>query len=392
MTRREAGGRRRAFLACLGVALSISACSSSDEGAGSLPGRRPSSLWGIDANYVAAFEEAGRTWSVGGQRVDPLEELARRGARTFRLRIWVENEPGDEEPGTLERHARALARRAQAAGLYVIPTLFMSRGWGADTRQDAPSAWASLPVDDRAEVARMWAHDAVQQLLDDGLRTSTYGIGNETDYGFCGAFRLTDNVEELRAEVWPQAARLMKATIAGIEAATGRSDLEFILHIARGWDPDFAVAFFATMQQQGVPVSLAGLSYYPSDWGQERADHFEETVHRLHEELGLRVFIAEYAYPAEEWPRNCCDESPFCCANFCCCLRCALDGYELTETGQARFVADLRRRVHGDARFAGAVYWTPEEAQRPFKWSVMGLFQPSADGHAPGGRQALESF
>lgn len=382
----------RAAVMVLATVLAAGCGSSSSESPPDREPARPAKLWGIDANYVMAFEESGRTWSTGGVRVDPIEEMRRNGADVFRLRLWVEDQPGNLEPGTLDRHARALARRAQTAGLYVIPTLFMSQGWGADNRQDAPAAWANLSVDDRATAARAWARDAVGLLLADGLRTSTYGIGNETDYGFCGAFEISDDLDYLRRNIWPDAAKLMRATLAGIEDATGRNDLEIILHISRGYDSRLAAAFFSTMRAHGIPVSLAGLSYYPSDWGADRTAQFDTTVSRLVTDLALPVFVAEYAYPAEASSTNCCRLSSYCCTHFCCCHRCAIDGYPLTEAGQAGFVRDLRRRVFEDPRFAGAVYWSPEEAVRLFRWSAMGLFQPTFDGHAPGPRQALAAL
>ena len=337
---------------------------------------RPAKLWGVDANYVAAFEDAGGEWRVDGANVDPIATLKAHGANVFRLRIWVENQPGNLEPGTLA-DARPLARRAQAAGLYVIPTLFMSKGWGADSSQDAPLHWGSLSLADRAAAARQWAAEATRQLRTDGIQTRTYGIGNETDYGFCGVFQMTSDLGVLRQTIWPQAATLMKATIQGIEEAAGRTDLEFILHISRGHDTELALAFFETMRNQGVKVSLAGLSYYPSSWGQSGHDQFDVTVSRLHSELGLRVFVPEYAYPAESrwsgWNH-------------------AIAGYPLDEAGQAKFVRDLRSRVFTDSRFEGAIYWTPEEALTDADWSVMGLFVPSPDRKSPAARAALDAL
>ncbi|GIW41254.1 MAG: hypothetical protein KatS3mg076_1831 [Candidatus Binatia bacterium] len=334
----------------------------------------PETLWGVDSNYVRLFELQGRTWQVEGRQVDPIEEFTRRGANAFRLRIWVENDPGDPQPGTLERHARLLARRAQHLGLYVLPVLFMSRGWGADTEQDAPTEWAELSLAERAEVARLWAKDATERLRLDGIRTRLYAIGNETDYGFCGAFEVTEDLDRLEREIWPAAARLMRATAEGVRAGSGRGDLRFVVHISRGWDPEFALAYFRTMLAEGVPIDLAGLSYYPNSWGEERARRFDTTVERLSRELGLPVLVAEYAYAAEARVPG---------------WREALPGYPLDEAGQARFVGDFCRRVFDDPRLRGAFYWSPEEAHAIFDWSVMGLFRPSFDGHSPGARPAL---
>jgi len=338
---------------------------------------RPEHLWGVDANYVIVFEELGGTWRVDGVEVDPIEAFATHGAEVFRLRIWVDNHPGNQEPGTLEDDALALAVRAQEAGLYVIPTLFMSRGWGADIAQDAPLDWADLSIADRAAAAKAWAKDAVTRLMGEGIVTNTFGVGNETDYGFCGVFQMTDDLDVLRTAVWPDAAVLMRATIEGIEEATGNPDPEILLHVSRGQDPDLAVAFFQTMQQQGVDFSLAGLSYYPSSWGQAGYEQFEVTVDRLDEELGLPVVIPEYAYPADDRWVGWNDQ---------------VDDYALSEEGQAAFVRDLKARVQTDPRIEGAVYWSPEEALESADWSVMSLFQSHPLRQSPGARLALDEL
>lgn len=338
------------------------------------PVERPSVLWGVDANYVRVFEDMGYSWTVDGRRVDVIDELARRGAQVYRLRIWVENKPGNREPGTLG-DAIPLARRAQRAGMYVIPTLFMSQGWGADTNQDAPGAWAELPLEARADAAREWTVMAVERLKEAGIRSRTWAIGNETDYGFCGEFRMTADLPVLRQTVWPRAAVLFRATIDGVQQACDGEDPEFILHLSRGYDTDLVLAFFQTMQAENVPVDLAGLSYYPSAWGQERTGRFGETVARLWEQFGLRTFIAETAFPAADtwagWNKP-------------------IAGYSMDPAGQALFLRELREQAFADARIAGAVWWSPEEISPYADWSVNGLFQ-TADSRlrSAGARPAL---
>ena len=163
------------------------------------------------------------------------------------------------------------------------------------------------------------------------------------------------------------AAVLLAAAEQGVRNASGRDDLEFILHISRGQEPTFATKFFAFMRGQGVQVDLAGLSYYPSSWGQEGFSKFPETVDSLYERLGLPVFIAEYAYPALDpasvdpqqgkwWNRQ-------------------IDGYPFSEEGQADFMRDLHAWMIKGDRLAGAVWWTPEEIHPTAMWSALSLFQ-----------------
>ncbi|RLB55812.1 MAG: hypothetical protein DRI34_09990, partial [Deltaproteobacteria bacterium] len=302
---------------------------------------RPDKLWGIDANYLGLFEseEIPCVWMQDGREIDPLVEAAEQGAKVFRMRIWIEN-PENGEPGILE-DTLPLALRAQDAGLYVIPTLFLSKGWGADSSQYPPRDWMDTDLQARAERVRRWTEKTVGALLTAGIDTRTYAIGNETDYGFCGEFEYGASPDRLQKYVWPRAAVLLAAAEQGVRNASGRDDLEFILHISRGQEPTFATKFFAFMRGQGVQVDLAGLSYYPSSWGQEGFSKFPETVDSLYERLGLPVFIAEYAYPALDpasvdpqqgkwWNRQ-------------------IDGYPFSEEGQADFMRDLHAwMIKGD--------------------------------------------
>ena len=190
-------------------------------------------------------------------------------------------------------------------------------------------------------------------------------------------FEKTLDLDTLRARIWPAAAALMRATIAGIRAADPQPDLEFMLHISRGYDPEFARAFFATMRAEGVDFSLAGLSCYPSAWGQEQYERFDATVGVLAGEMGLKVVIAEYAFPAE--PRLAGWNKP-------------IAGYRFDEQGQAAFVRDLKRRVFSDPRLEGAFYWSPEEIMAAADWSVMSLFQPDPLRRSPRPRLALDEL
>jgi len=124
-------------------------------------------------------------------------------------------------------------------------------------------------------------------------------------------------------------------------------------------------------------ISLAGLSYYPSSWGQLGYEQFEVTIDRLDSELGLPVVIPEYAYPADDRWVGWNDQ---------------VDDYTLTEEGQAAFVRDLKTRVRTDPRIEGAVYWSPEEALASADWSVMSLFQSHPLRQSPGARLALDEL
>jgi len=163
----------------------------------------------------------------------------------------------------------------------------------------------------------------------------------------------------------------------GIARADPDPDLEFFLHVSRAYDTRFVLAFFETMRAAGVGSPLAGLSYYPSAWGQSRYEQFDTTVEELRTRLSMKVIVAEYAFPAE--PRWEGWNQP-------------IAGYPFDQQGQADFVHDLKARVMTDPRLEGAFYWTPEETLTTADWSVMSLFLPDPSRHSPGARLALDQL
>ena len=110
---------------------------------------------------------------------------------------------------------------------------------------------------------------------------------------------------------------------------------QFATHISSSYHADFAAAFYGAMFEQGFTPDQLGVSFYPSAANEEisatrRVQALKETVVRLHDEFERPVFIAEFAYPAEE-PSS----GPFASWNH------PVDGYLFTEAGQASFVRDL---------------------------------------------------
>ncbi|MBU0492543.1 MAG: arabinogalactan endo-1,4-beta-galactosidase [Chloroflexi bacterium] len=331
---------------------------------------------GVDANYVPqgemGFVPGRRGYWAGEDRVDPLELFAANGVDAFRVRLWV----GKKGDSKLD-YATDLARRAQAAGLRPYLVIFLSEDWSDVNKQPAPTAWASLSLDERADAVRTYARETAQHFIDQGIQIDYYEIGNEIDYGICGVFAdetQPRDVASLRAKVWPDEALLIQAAIAGVREADPAA--RFLLHIAASWDPAFAAAFFQAMTELGVEYEYAGLSYYPSAFGVPMAARLCETLDRLRAEVGKPVVIAEAAYPAapmtgdmfEEW-RN------------------PLPGYPLTPEGQAWWLADFLAAMRARGDVLGVYYFSPGFYFSGELWGPLALFD--GEGRA---RPAIASF
>lgn len=327
---------------------------------------------GIDANFIPQGEKPKHGFWVGEQRVDPVEFLAANGADAFRVRLWV-GEKGESKLA----YATDMARRAQEAGMRPYLVLFLAEDWADVNKQTAPTAWADLSIDERANAIRDYARETAQHFIDQGIGLDFYEIGNEIDYGICGVFADATHprdVASLRSKIWPDEARLIQAAIDGVRKAD--PDARFMLHIATGWDPSFAVEFFQAMTDLGMTYDYVGLSYYPSAFGIATADRFCVTLDRLSAEVGKPIVIAETAYPAEpptggmfgDWRRP-------------------LPGYPMSPEGQAWWLKDLLAGMHARDDVIGVYYFSPDFWFSGELWGPFALFD--GEGQA---RPAVASF
>lgn len=326
-------------------------------------------MTGVDANYAGTQPD--RTWTVGRHEVDPIAALAHAGADSFRVRLWV----GDEGPHGL-RAATETALRAQAAGMKPYVVLFLSDGWADFEKQPVPAVWADLPYEDKVATVEVYAARVTQHLIDAGVQVDLFEVGNEIDFGVCGEFEedwaKRVSVDYMRTRVWPRVAPILAAAERGVRRV--KPDARFLLHLTRWDEPAYDLAFWQTMQAQGVTVDLAGLSYFPSSNGGS-IPALMANAHTIHEALDRPVLLCETAYPsAPEFPGQ------FSTWN--------QPGarYPLDEAGQAAWLRDLLRAARASDDIAGAFYWSPEWLGSGM-WDAFALFRP--DGSARPALRAL---
>lgn len=328
---------------------------------------------GVDANYALGMEKEGKSWSWDGKRIDLFEGMARSGVQGFRVRLWV----GDEGAHGRNESTRVM-KRALAAGLEPYLVIFLSEDWADLMKQPAPKAWASLDLEARVAVVKAYSRETVAHFRREGLKGHLYEIGNEIDYGICGVYpskSAKKTPEALAKRCWPEAARLIQASQAGVLEAD--PEAKFLLHIAHWWDSGFVNGFFQFMQSRGVRLDYAGLSYFPSSniGGSLEMDQFLAVAKSLHESAGVPVIVPEVAYPAtadfsgqfSRWKK----ETP---------------GYPLTPDGQRRWVGDFLDACAATPAIAAVYYWSPEWCGEGM-WKGMAFFEP--DGTA---RPAWSAF
>ncbi|RLS76796.1 MAG: hypothetical protein DWI03_08245 [Planctomycetota bacterium] len=328
---------------------------------------------GVDGNYVLGMEREGRQWRWRGEARDLFQGIAAAGVEAFRVRLWTRNDgPNGRDEAT------EVVRRAVAAGLDPYLVIFLSDDWADLMKQPAPADWRDLDIDARAPAVRRYSSEVVAHFRRAGLRSHLYEIGNEIDYGICGVYPgkgTKKTPESLARRCWPEAARLIAASQAGVLEAD--PEATFMLHIAHWWDARFCSDFFRFMLDHGVQVDVAGLSYFPSAniGGSLQMEQFGEVAAHLHAAIQRPIAVPETAYPCtrefagqfSRWKK----ETP---------------GYPLTPDGQRLWLTDFLAFCQHHPAIQAVYYWSPEWYGEGM-WTAFACFD--VDGDA---RPAWESF
>ncbi len=302
---------------------------------------------GVDANYSLDMERQGSQWKWNDQTNDLFVGMKNRGVTDFRVRLWTK----DEGP-----HGRAYASdvvtRTLAAGMDPYLVIFLSDDWADMMKQPVPQAWKDLSFEDRLKAVRAYSRDTVTHFRNIGLRSHLYEIGNEIDYGICGEYpgkSSKKSAEALSRRVWARSAEIIKSSQAGVLEAD--PDARFMLHIAHWWDPEFCIAFFQFMLDQGIRVDVAGLSYFPSSniGGSRDMAEFGDCVSRLSSAIHRNVIVAETAYPKTRDFRGQFSRWKY-----------ESIGYPLTEDGQTRWIVDFFAFCNAHPNIESVFYWSPE--------------------------------
>jgi arabinogalactan endo-1,4-beta-galactosidase len=332
-------------------------------------------LIGIDSNYQLDMEKHHKTWKDHADPLDPLELFAKSGLRNARIRLWV----GDDGINRLS-YATETARRAKEAGLKPYLVLFLSDDWADFVKQPVPAAWKDLSTDQKAATIEAYSERVVRHMNTHGLDIDLFEIGNEIDFGICGAFEeewpKRVSLDYMSTQIWPRMVTIIKAAQAGVLRAQPKA--KFVLHLSQWNNVDYCIAFWRAMREAGIQLDLPGLSYFPTSAKEAEQRSFESLraqVTKIVDALDKPVLICEAGFPATadfggqfaDWKQP-------------------IDSYPMSEDGQARWIAHLVALVRKDPGFAGVFYWSPEWYDGGI-WDAFALFD--AQGVA---RPGVRSF
>lgn len=320
---------------------------------------------GVDANEIPTMEGWGKLWLEQGVSRDPVELFAQKGVNALRLRLWV----GEDGPYTPE-YALDLGRRADQAGLRIMPVIFLADDWAAVDKQPRPQIWAGLSHAELLAEIETYCRDLTALLVAEDFTIPYYEIGNEIDFGLCGVFATPaqqGDLDALVAEIWPAQAEIIAACQQGVLVSDPGA--RFMLHIMNWFDAEFIERFFGFMIDAALPLDVLGFSFYPTLEGTSSQQAFFDNQSVI-AALNRPAVVAESGYPA--------DPDLGLLFTF---LNHPVDGYPFTPAGQAAWLADHLDWATAETNLVGSFYFAPEYYFTPFGniWDAFALFDAQGE-------------
>ncbi|MDQ0849976.1 arabinogalactan endo-1,4-beta-galactosidase [Arthrobacter sp. B3I9] len=302
---------------------------------------------GADVSFTLQEEAIGTALRDAGA-VFPIEQvLARHGANTVRLRLWVNPIPRTSSLNEVLE----MARRAHSVGLKIILDLHYSDTWADGQSQQTPAAWQGLNPDGLGAAVENYTRSVVAALALQGTPAEIVQIGNEISQGMLWP---VGRIHQPGGEQWAPFTALLRAGAKGAREGNPARPPLVMLHVETGGDAEASKYFFDNLVARGVPFDLIGLSYYPF-WNGPLSK-LETCLHELSTRYRKDVIVAETAYP---WTLANGDEELNVVGKSADLPEAAL--YPPTPEGQAKYferLRDMLAQVPGD-RCAGFVVWEP---------------------------------
>ncbi len=329
---------------------------------------------GIDMSMVyQVIQNGGKYYNSEGKRQNVFQILADNGVNYVRLRLW--NDPyntystGEKVSyggGTCDKKTViSLAREAKAAGLKLLLDFHYSDFWADPTYQVIPKAWAKLQTSDEvAKAINEYTKSILLELKEVNALPDMVQIGNEVTNGMIIRYpgeesdQLTgdSNVEYLTNSYvlnssirgYAYSDNFRKYLKAGLDAVNEvDEDILTMIHISKGMTgTDFMKSFYHDLD--GLDFDIIGLSYYPKYQG--KIDDLKNALNVLYKEFPDKlVTIAETSY-AFTYTSSIHSSNSFN-------TEWALSGYDVSVSGQAKFIRDVIAALADSPNGYGLFCW-----------------------------------
>ncbi len=321
-----------------------------------------------------------RTWAGKWTATDPIQVMADNGMNWIGTDLTTVSSPvlaaltpdqwhtvpyGSIEAG----HWRSkeltgqVMKEIASRGMKIYLQLYLTNDSSFAGKQNAPSDWRNLSVDETALRLKSYTQEIVAAYKAMGISVGAYSIGNEIENGILNFYSASieggripvqpgvpsNDLRYLRTDVWPVEAKLLKAAIEGVKASDPNAKI--VLHAA-GLDyyPSDVItkAFFKSMVDEGVNYDFAALShpYAVYQWNLHRyttdcwMQRMQETTDYI-ADLGKKTIFSEGNYPAIDGAYS----GP------------PMPEFPYSPMGQASWVREMLRFGNNNPNIAGFLYW-----------------------------------
>lgn len=310
---------------------------------------------GVDVSSVISLENSGVVFrNRNGEPQDLFQTLAYAGVNCVRVRIW--NDPYHSQ--TRENYgggicdvncAVQIAERCAAAGLSLLVDFHYSDFWADPGKQNAPKAWRSYSVAQKADAIYQFTLDTLNQLSETGVQIAMVQVGNETTTGMCGVM--------LADYDWSDAGWRDLCTLfsAGAKAVRDFSSKTLVaLHFTNPEKTSNIMYLAKSVAQNHVDYDVFATSYYPYWHGTLK--NLTDVLTSVSQTYGKKVAVTETS-----WVRTLDDGDRFGntigsrdkIGNYA--------SYDISPAGQTAFLHDLFTAVAAipGGRGIGVFYWEP---------------------------------
>jgi len=296
---------------------------------------------GVDVSSVLSLEASGVVFrDAEGEPRDLFALLAESGVTDVRVRVW--NDPYDAEGrgyggGTVDvARAIEIGERATAAGLRLLVDFHYSDFWADPAKQQSPKAWASLPVEQKAEAVHDFTLDALQRFDAAGVDVRMVQVGNETNNAVAGV------------SGWDGMARIFSAGSSAVREALPEALVA--VHFTNPETAGRYAGYARALADRGVDYDVFASSYYPFWHGS--LDNLTSVLSSVADTYDKKVMVAETS-----WARTLEDGDGH---GDVIDLPSEATAYPVSVQGQADAVRDVIAAVAavGEAGI-GVYYWEP---------------------------------
>lgn len=304
---------------------------------------------GVDISSYSTIVKSGATFKDWNGNVISdqgfFNLLKDAGVNYVRIRVW--NNPYDSNGngygGGDNDVAKAviLGKYATNAGMKVLIDFHYSDFWADPGKQQAPKAWSSFDLTQKAAAVSTFTTDSLNTIIDAGVNVGMVQIGNETTGKFVGESN------------WTNMCTLFNAGSSAVRAvATNKGkDILVALHFTNPETSGKYATIAATLNTNAVDYDVFASSYYPFWHG--TMSNLTTVLKNIATTYNKKVMVAEtsYAYTLQDGDGH---------ENTIKSVSSKVAGYEFSVQGQATEVRDVMAAVAavGDAGI-GMFYWEP---------------------------------